>query len=479
MKRILTLLSGSGRLNRTAFASIILLSWPGQIAARHLTPASAATKASACPSSGISSASGAINLTANCQVAGNITLSGTASLTMTGAVLTVKGNIVLGGQAQLLITNGGLTIPQTTDFQYSLTLNNSSQLQVQNSTFVTNGTTANNFSTTLNANNTSAVEFENSTLQVLGGSWLLGNFYDQSQLTVTGSTNLPTEIYPEDSSNVSVTNSNFAALWLDFLSGSNATINVPQYNKQGNFNFSFGNSPGFNYSVIMNASQCRLGLNSYPNSTMIVNGHGTSGANDVSLVFGYYVMNNTSPVSINSLTVGTSTTRQFTDQGRNLSLNHVNMNPLSWQVYVSQSNGYPVTVSNSEINEIAAFTDGLVNISNSTLQLATTGAVGPGSQMNIAGSQIWSSDILAENGGHTSITSSQIHGNYILATGSGSQVSMSSVTDDRNGSSSASCTTPVVLNGTPVCNPFNPLGQCATKNVQNGGTVTGTAACVP
>jgi hypothetical protein len=477
MKWILTLLSGSGRLNRAAFASMIALSWLGQIAAGDLTPALAATKASACPSSGINSASGAINLTANCQVSGNITLSGTASLTMTGAVLTVKGNIVLGGQAQLLITNGGLTIPQTTDFQYSLTLNNSSLLQLQNSKFVTNGTTANNFATTLNANNTSAVEFENSTLQALGGSWLLGNFYDQSQLTVTGSTNLPTEIYPADSSNVSVTNSNFATLWLDFLSGSNATINVPQYNTQGNFNFNFGNSPGFNYSVNMNASQCRLGLNSYPNSTMIVNGHGTSGTNDVALVFGYYVSNNTSAVTINSLTVGTSTTRQFTDQGRNLSLNNINLNPLSWQVYVSQSNGYPVTVSNSKINEIAALTNGLVNISNSTLQLATTGAVGPGSQMNITGSQIWSSAILAENGGHTSITSSQIHGNYISATGSGSQLSMSSVTDDRNGTSS-SCTAPVALNGTPVCNPLNPLGQCAKVSPQNSGVVTGTAACV-
>jgi len=405
-------------------------------------------------------------------------LSGTASLTMTGAVLTVKGNIVLSGQAQLLITNGGLTIPQTTDFQYSLTLNNSSQLQVQNSTFVTNGTTANNFAATLNAYNTSAVEFEYSTLQAMGGSWLLGNFYDQSQLTVIGSANLPTEIYPADSSKISVTNSNFAGLWLDFLPGSNATINVPQYNAQGNFNFNFGNSVGFNYSVNMSASQCRLGLNSYPNSTMIVNGHGASGANDVALVFGYYVSNNTSAVSINSLTVGPSTTRQFTDQGRNLSLNNVNLNPLSWQVYVSQSNGYPVTISNSKINEIAAFTNGLVNISNSTLQLAVAGAVGPGSQMNITGTQIWSQAILAENGGHTSITSSQIHGNYISATGSGSQLSMSSVTDDRNGSSSVSCPNPVGPDGTPVCNPFNPLGQCATVNPQSGGVVTGTAACV-
>jgi hypothetical protein len=398
---------------------------------------------------------------------------------MTGAVLTVKGNIVLRDQAQLLIANGRLTIPQTTYFQYAISLKNNSRLQLHNSAFVTNGTTAHNYSIALDAYNTSTVDFENSTLPALGGSWLLAKFHDQSKLTVVNSTNLPTEIYPQDSSTISVTsNSNFAGLWLDFLPGSNGTINVPQHDAQGNFNFDFGNSLGFNYSVHMSASTCRLGLNSYPHSTMIVYGNGTAGKNDVDLVFGYFVSNNTSTVSIDSLTVGANITRRFTDQGRNFSLNHVNLNPLSWQVYVSQSNGFPVTITNSKINEIAAFTNGLVNISNSTLQLAVTGAMSPGSQMNITSTQIWSQAILAQNGGRMSITSSQIHGNYVSALGSGSQIGMTSVTDYRNGSS-VTCSNPVAMDGTPVCNPMNPLRQCAKEYAQSGGVVTGTATCVP
>ena len=233
----------------------------------------------------------------------------------------------------------------------------------------------------------------------------------------------------------------------------------------------------------MAASSARLGLNSHPNSSMTVNGSGTASTKDIDLVFGYYVENNTAPVSINGLNVGSDVTRQFTDQGRTLSLNHVNVNPLSWQVYVSQSNGFPVTVRNSKINEIAAFTNGLVNISNSVLQIAATGAVGPGSQMNITGAQIWSNEILARNGGHVNITYSGLHGNHISAAGTGSGISMSNVLEYQNGSSSlTSCRAtgygyPPNTNGVPLCNFQNPLHQCSQVSTQSGGTVTGVPAC--
>ncbi len=450
--------SGSARVKKGTLASILAISWLNLIAPPLSTAALAAVT---CPTSGISSASGAINLTSNCQVDGNITLSGTASLTMTGAVLTVKGNVVLNDQAQLSVTNGGLTFPQTSFAQYSVSLNNNSNMSLNNSSFVTNGTSNNNFSMALDAYNTSVVDFETSILSWQGGSWLLGNFHDQSKLIVNSSKELPTEIYPSDSSQISVSNSNVASLWLEFISGSSGTINVPKHDNLGKFNFDFGKSPGFNYSIHMAASSARLGLNSHPNSSMTVNGSGTASTKDIDLVFGYYVENNTAPVSINGLNVGSDVTRQFTDQGRTLSLNHVNVNPLSWQVYVSQSNGFPVTVRNSKINEIAAFTNGLVNISNSVLQIAATGAVGLGSQMNITGAQIWSNEILTRNGGHVNITYSGLHGNHISAAGTGSSISMSNVLEYKNGSLSLPCTPapatgyPPNTNGVPLCNPQN------------------------
>jgi hypothetical protein len=434
----------------------------------------------ACPTGGISSSAGAVNLTSNCQVVGNINLSGTASLTMTGAVLTVAGNIVLRDQSQLTVTGGGLTFPQTDYFQYSITLRNSAHLTLTNSSMVTNGTSRNNLSMSLNAYDTSVANFASSNLSTSGGSWLLGTFHDQAQLTVNNSTNLPTEIYPLDSSGISVSNSSLGSIWLVFQSGSSATINVPQKDAQGNFNFDFGSSPGFNYSVHMAASRARLGLNSHPGSTMIVNGNGLAGANDADLIFGYYIENNTAPVTLTGLDVGSDVTRQFTDQGRNLSLHNVNLNPFTWQVYVSQSNGFPVTVSNSKINEIAALTNGLVNISNSVLQLAVTYAGGAGSQMNITDTQIWSQAIIATNGGQMNIGSSHFHGNFI-SVGPDSSITITDSVEDRNATSSTSCAPvngyPPNTNGVPLCNPFNPLGQCSQVTTKGNGVVTGMPPC--
>ena len=390
---------------------------------------------------------------------------------------------MLNDQARLTVTNGGLAFPQTYFGQYSVTLNNSAKLSLNNSSVVTSGISPNHYSMTFYAYNTSVVDFESSTLTTAGGSWVLGNFYDQSQLIANSSIFLPTEIYPSDSSRISVSNSVLATLYIDFISGSKGTINVPRHDARGNFNFVFGNSSGFNYSINMIASKTRLGLESHPNSTMIVNGGGAGSTTDVPMQFSYYVESNTAPVSINGLHVEGNVTRQFTDQGRNLSLNSVNLNPFTWSVYVRQSNGFPVTVSNSKINEIAALTNGLVNLSNSTLQLAETGALGPGSKMNITGTQIWSQGILAQNGGQVSITYSGIHGNDISVAGAGSSIGMSNVVEYRNGSPTMSCAPahateyPPNTNGVPLCNPQNPLGQCSQVGTQGGGVVTGMPAC--
>jgi hypothetical protein len=485
MAQFLSISSSIAGAKKATLAATLAISWlslgapPFSIAAlafTHMTPGS-------CPASGISSSSGAINLTSNCKVGGNITLSGTASLTMTAAVLTVNGNIVLNDQAQLAITNGGLTIPQIYYNQYSVSLNNSANISLNNSTLVTTGILNTYYSMTLEAYNNSVVDFESSTLSWQGGSWLLGNFHDQSQLIVDSSSDVPTEIYPFDSSQISVSNSTFAALYVDFISGSSATINVPQYDANGNFNFVFGKSPGFNYSINMTASQTRLGLESHPGSSMILNGGGAGSTTDIPVQISYYVENNTAPVSIKGLHDLSDMTRQFTDQGRNISLNHVNLNPIAWSVYVSQSNGFPVTISNSKINELGVLTNGLVNISNSTLQLAQLGAFGSGSQLNITGTQIWSQAIVAQNGGQVSINYGGIHGNAISAAGNGSSISMSNVLEYRNGSASMSCAQNPATgyapnnNGVPLCNPQNPLGQCSQVSTQNGGVVTGIPAC--
>jgi hypothetical protein len=448
---------------------------------------SAVATPAACPSSGLTSSAGTINLQGNCAIAGDVNLSGSAALTMTSGILSIQGNVVLSDSSQLTVTGGGLTFPQTNYSQYSVTLNGNSQLILKSSAWVTNGTQQNNFSMTLQANDSSAVDFEGSALDTSSGSWLLGSFGDNSKLTVNNTQNLPTEIYPSSASEISISSGSiFAAVWLSFPSGSNSTLQIPRKDSGGNYNFSFGPGTGIAYSVNISESGGGLGLSSYPDSTLIVNGDGASATNDASVAIGYYVQNSTGPVSIDGLDVGSGITLQLTDQGRNLQLNNVNLGPFSWQIYVSQSNNFPVTVTNSKVNEIAAFSDGLVNISNCTLQLAVTEAGGPGAVMNISGTQIWSQTIQAQDGGQLTITDSELHGNFISAAGAGSSITMTNVDEERNGVSPQSCTpvngAPPNNDGVPLCNPFNPLYQCSqVLPPADGATITANPAltCPP
>jgi hypothetical protein len=143
---------------------------------------------SVCPSGGVTTSSTVYNLTSNCLIAGNVNLSGNAVLKMTGATLAIKGNVSLSGQAQMAITSGGFMFPQTKSHQYSITLRNGASLTLNSTHMLTNGTSANNFQMTLDAYNTSVATFVTSSLSTTSeGSWLLTNFHDQSQLSVSGS----------------------------------------------------------------------------------------------------------------------------------------------------------------------------------------------------------------------------------------------------------------------------------------------------
>lgn len=200
--------------------------------------------------------------------------------------------------ARLGVTGGSLTFPQTDYSQYTLVLKNRSHLTLTGSTLVTNGTQKNNFSMLLDAYDSSVTDFEGSFLSTDEGSWLLGNFHDHARLNTVASGNLPTEIYPFDSSQISV------------------------------------------------SSHSRI-AGSFPNSDVVVNGRGAAGTSDVDLVFGYYIVNNSSPVAVDGLT------------------------------------------------------GGIIDVSTCVLQLAVAGAFGPGSRMSISGTQIWSQAVQAQSGGRT------------------------------------------------------------------------------
>jgi hypothetical protein len=430
----------------------------------------------ACPTQGFVSSSSVLALERDCLIDGEVSLSGTSTLSMKSGVLTVRGQVVLGDDATLTVVDGGLVFPQTDYSQYSVTLRGRSALRLTRSGFVTNGTSANNFSMSLEAHDQAEVSFDESRLDTNGGSWLLGNFHGHSKLNMVRADNLPTEVYPSEAASVSISSgSNFATVWLEFMPGSSGVVTLPTREASGNYSLSFGPTTGFDASVNITNSAGRLGLNSHPGSDIVVNGTGASGTRDVDVVFGYYVRENTSDVSISGLTGGPDVTRTFTDQGRRLQLNHVNLNPFSWQVYVSNTNGHVVQISNSKINEIAALPHATVNISNSVLQLAVVGAFGPGAVMNIDGTQLWVQAMLAQGGGQVAISNSQIHGNYFAASGAGSKIVLTNVGESRNAVPPQSCMPvdgyPPNVDGVPLCNPLNPPYRCSQIVPPTGGAV--------
>lgn len=462
-------------LGKTFVSSILLLAL-GLIADHALA---------ACPASGLTASSGATSIDGNCTIVGDISLSGSATLTVTSGTLSISGNLVLGDDSKLKVTNGTLAFKQTTYYQYYIALNGRSELSMTDSSFVTNDTDQNNFSMSLDAYDSATVFFSGSQLNTKTGSWLLASFHNKSKLSVTNTQNLPTEVYPSDAATISVSSSTFASLWLDLASGDKGTVNIPRLDARKNFDLAFTPSQGHTYSVNVKSSNFRIGLNSHPNSSLTVNGNGLSASYSASIVIGYYIENTTSSLVIDQLVVNTYITKTFSHQGRTLALKNVYLNPFAWQVYVERTNGFTVTIKNSKINELAAFTNGLVDISNSTLQLAVTGAVGPGSRININSSRVWSQSLQAMNGGKINVTNSEIHGNHITASGAGSGIAMTNVTEYRNGIAPQSCA-PIGgyspnINGVPLCNPFNPLYLCSQMKAVGGATITTSTnlACTP
>ena len=435
-----------------------------------------------CPTRGLVASSGTTRLLGDCRISGSVRLSGSAALEMARGVLSIGGDVSLGDDARLEITDGGLAFPQTGYGQYAIVLRNRSRLALTGSTFVTNGTRKNNFSMLLDAYDSSVADFRDSTLSTEGGSWLLGNFHDHAELNTVASRDLPTEIYPFDSSRISISSrSRVASLWIQFLPGSAATVDLPETDAEGYFSFAFGDAPGIGTSIRFSSSQGRLGFNSFPNSSVVVNGRGPAGTRDVDPVFGYFVVDNTSPVAIRGLTGGADVTRVFTDQGRRLQLNHVNLGPFAWQVYVSRSNGFPVAVTDSKINEIAALDGGLVEVSNCVLQLAVAGAFGAGSRMSISATHVWSQAVQAVGGGRIEIANGQLHGNFVSAEGAGSSITMTNVGESRNAVPPETCApvagVPPQTDGVPLCNPLNPLYACSQFSTKDGGTIVGAPPC--
>jgi hypothetical protein len=253
-----------------------------------------------------------------------------------------------------------------------------------------------------------------------------------------------------------------------------------------NYNWSVGSSTGLNvgWNLTVTSAQPAIDIESHAGSNWTITG-ANIGQKEATISLNLDpVTAPTSLVTLSQLPLGIvgagtpfSLTFPWSSQPQ-LTLNNVNLGPLAWQIYIG-SGPAPVNaqISNSAINEIGVIA-GNLTVTNSTLQWGELDPVGPASVINVQGSNIWNHNIQASGGGTITINNSTIHGN--LFTSSGCQagicsvITLTNVTEAKNGTQS-SCTgsinTLIQPNGTPLCDPLNPLQAASTFTTSNGGII--------
>ncbi|MFZ3326415.1 MAG: CARDB domain-containing protein [Methylocella sp.] len=445
-----------------------------------------------CPSggfSGLTITDGTMNdLQESCTINGNLVIGGTgtsASLLNIGSsiVLTVVGNVNLSGSGALSVNGGTLALANQFNLQYSINAADNANISMLNGNVTTNALGTHNLTSAYNASGSANMQVLNATLNS-ANNWLLAQLGGSSSLTSTNST-VPNEIYLNGQNSVSITGPQTQqGVHLNLPSGTSGSFTLP--NTSTYYTWSVGSSTGLQVGWNLTVTNAKPGLaiNSHANSNWTIIGANT-GQKEVTISLDLDPPTApTSLVTLNQLPlgiVGAGTPFSFTfpwSSQPQLTLNNVNLGPLAWQIYIGSGPG-PVNarISNSAINEIGVIA-GNLNVINSTLQLAELDPVGKLSVINVQGSDIWSHIIQASNGGTITIQNSTIHGN--LFTSSGCQagvcsiITLTNVTEAKNGtqsSCSGNINSIIQPNGTPLCNPLNPLQSTSTFTTSNGGII--------
>ena len=329
-------------------------------------------------------------------------------------------------------------------------------------------------------------------------SWLLGNFYHDSELIAINSIDLPTEVYMRESSTIRIAAGTSLSLWIEFGLGVGGSIDLPDQTAGGNtpspYTWSAGrNAPGLtgvDWGLEIFNSRIGLGVISRGGSSVTVNGRGTNSPGGGELTIGYIV--EAGSQTLNGLQTGI----QNVELGNNpvdptqpqLKLNDVNLGILAWQIYALQ--GATVEIEDSIVNEVGSFQGSQVMVTDSHLQLGAVGAFGVDSEIHLTNSEIHSQALLVQTGGHISVNDSNTYGAVIQTDefDSGAGV-MSSIAFSQgeflpNGDPDVACnvfdlSTVLFPDGTVICNPFIPSGAQVTQTPDPTSFITcdGTLGC--
>ena len=183
-------------------------------------------------------------ITSSCKITGNLTIANGATLNVnytgtTADTFIVHGNIVLQGNGVLWVhssagsTNDQFIVSSSYKSQWTITTQDSSKLQLENIDFsAQEGVPAQaSYDVNFNAYGKSIIYINKCTLDPKT-SWILCNLYDNSTLTSYDADRVPTETYPQGSSQVHLHGTNTRnGIWMNFESITD-TLNLPPNQSQ-------------------------------------------------------------------------------------------------------------------------------------------------------------------------------------------------------------------------------------------------------
>lgn len=393
---------------------------------------------------------------------GNLTVKGNAVMiidyTSTPSnTFVVKGNVVVEEEGQLIIRgnknlmNDGFIIANDYSSQYTLKTADKSLIKLENINLRTQtGTAAEKGSIYMSYD-----ALDNSSMVIDGAkldneaNWLLGNFRNKSQLVVTNSVYIPTEIYINDTCSVSISGAETkTGLWLALTEGPH-TVQLPNVaTSSWSWNTGVDLGPGVHWSLSVVNSHPGLGVQLFPNATATITGHNVSPGE---LAIGYFVSSNDE--TIDNLHVGQQ--NGVIIPGR-LTLNNVNLGPIAWQIYSLTSSS--LTINNSTINEIGIPGAGKVTVNNSLLQCAVLACYGQNSTLTVNNSEVWNQSIEADNNGQITLKNCDVYGSQFIAKQAQSRITIEGGAFHNNPPIDRNITFVDIATGHPNYNPYSAPG---------------------
>ncbi len=370
-----------------------------------------------CPAGSLDLGAGSFVLRTSCLFEGDIRLSGTASLVIERTDVVVDGDILLSGDSQLVVRAAAVIIDNHHVLEHRLEARDRARL------FFVASILSTNRSTPGSSYASQFVGYDRSVFYILDSkiflpdSWLLADVRGGAAVHTIQSTNFPSEIYPHEQSTVVIEgDKSDHRVWLEFSPGSEALIEeLP--GRAAPVTFSFGrNTPGLlnvGYQVEIVDGIVSFGIASHPSSRV------TLRQTEAPVTIGYYFWNVDTPQVLSGIGPLTRDV-SLTHQNRLLSLDDASLDSFAWQVYAASpasSSPQPVHIARSTLNEIAALDNGRVSVSESLIQWAVIGALGPGSRIEITGSTINAQSVVTGADGVVHIDSSEIFGSIFQADG--------------------------------------------------------------